>query len=100
LKVNHLLDPMYIFKNVATTVWDHLMGIWDSLGIRQDLQCSGKMRNAWPVERQVTLPRAPWTLMKKECQDMKEVITKFRTPTRYIRCLRGAFSKLRHKWVE
>jgi hypothetical protein len=94
---------MHIFKNVAMTVWDHLMGIRDSLGIRMDLECSGKMHSAWPIERrkgQVTLPRPPWTLTKKECQDMKEVITKFQMPTGYMRCLRGAFSKLRRKGVE
>jgi hypothetical protein len=62
LKINHLLDPMHIFKNVATTVWEHLMGIRDSLAIDMDLQCYGKMPSAWPVKRkngQVIIPRAP-----------------------------------------
>jgi hypothetical protein len=103
LKINHLLDPMHIFKNVATTVWEHMMGVRDSLAIRMDLQCCGKMPSAWPVERkngQVILPRAPWTLTRSEMRDVKEMITTIRTPTGYMRCLRGAFSKQRRKGVE
>jgi hypothetical protein len=47
--------------------------------------------------------RAPWNLTKKECLDMKEVITKFRTPTGYMRCLRDTnriHAKLRRKVVK
>jgi hypothetical protein len=66
---------MHIFKNVATMVWDHMIGIRDLLVIRMDLQCCGKMRNAWPIQRkngQVTFMRAPWTLTRFECQELKE----------------------------
>jgi hypothetical protein len=31
--VEPVLDPMHIFKNVAMTVWEHLMGVRDSLAI-------------------------------------------------------------------
>jgi hypothetical protein len=51
-------------------------------------------------EYQVTLSRAPWTLTKNECQDMKDVITMFQTPTGYMRYLREAFSKLRRRGVD
>lgn len=38
LKVNHLLDPMHIFKNVGTLLWDHFIGVKDSIGARIDLK--------------------------------------------------------------
>jgi hypothetical protein len=79
LKINHVVDPMNIFKNVAMMVWDHLMGVGDSLGIRMDFQCYKKMPSTWPVERQVILPRAPWTLTRLEMRDVKEMITMVRT---------------------
>ena len=98
-----MLDPMHIFKNVASNVWDHLTGSKDSFAIRQDLQCTGRMRSAWPIEKrngQITCPKAPWCMSKDEEKDVKQVITKFRTPTGYMRCLKGAFSKIKRRGVE
>jgi hypothetical protein len=103
LKVNHLLDPMHIFVNVASNLWDHLTGSKDSVEIWQDLQCTGRMRSVWPIEKcngQITLPPAPWCMSKDEEKDVKQVITKFRTPTGYMRCLKGAFSKIKRRGVE
>jgi hypothetical protein len=67
LKINHLLDTIDISKNVETMVWDHLMGVQDSLAIRMDLQFCGKIHSAWLVELKnghVILLKAPWTLMR------------------------------------
>ena len=41
----------------------------------------------------VILPKAPWILSKVEHEHMKGVITSIRTPTGYMRSLRGAFTK-------
>jgi hypothetical protein len=39
-------------------VWDHLIGIQDSLAIWMDLQFCGKMHNAWPIKRKIKILRA------------------------------------------
>ena len=69
LKINHLLDPMLIFKNVSQKIWDHITSARDNLGVREDLQLSGRLPLAWPREGQngkVILPKAPWILSKEE----------------------------------
>ena len=48
LLINHLLDPMHIFKNVAQQIWDHITSARDNLGVREDLQLSGRLPIAWP----------------------------------------------------
>jgi hypothetical protein len=52
LKINQLFGPMHI-KNVVTTMWDHLMGVRDTLEIHVELQCCEKMCSAWPVSARV-----------------------------------------------
>lgn len=32
LLINHLLDPMHIFKNVGSLLWDHISGVKDTHG--------------------------------------------------------------------
>jgi hypothetical protein len=103
LKVNHLLDPMHIFKNVTSSIFDHLIGSKDSLAIREDLQSIGRLKEAWPIKKtnsNVTFKRAPWTLTALELKKVKEVICKFRTPTGHMRYLRGAFSKSKKRGCE
>ena len=48
LKINNLLDPMHIFKNVTQQIWDHITSARDNLGVREDLQLSGRLPIAWP----------------------------------------------------
>ena len=65
LKINHLLDPMHIFKNVASSLWDHMIGLKDSIGIRMDLQSINMMEHVWPIEKpngNVCLLKASWIL--------------------------------------
>ena len=38
LLINHLLDPMHIFKNVGQILWEHLIGAQDNKKAREDLQ--------------------------------------------------------------
>ncbi|MCO5587597.1 hypothetical protein L7F22_041546 [Adiantum nelumboides] len=60
LRINHLLDPMHIFKNVGSLLWDHITGRKDSHGARADLQEVGIMEELWPVTRadgRITLPK-------------------------------------------
>ena len=97
LKIQHLLDPMHIFKNVAQTIWDHLIGKKDSIGAREDLRSirrlpTSAVPRAGPSGRMV-LPKAPWILAKKEQDRVKGVIASIRTPTGYMRSLKGAFTK-------
>ena len=87
---------MHIFKNVASSLWEHMIGLKDSIGIRMDLQSINRMEHAWPIEKpngKVCLPKASWILSASEERDVKRTITSFRTPTGYMRCLKGAFSK-------
>lgn len=37
LKICHLLDPMHIFKNVGHSLWQHLVGLKDTMTTRNDL---------------------------------------------------------------
>ena len=100
LKINHLLDPMHIFKNVAQQIWDHITSARDNLGVREDLQLSGRLPLAWPREGQngkIILPKAPWILNKEEEKRVQTMIKSFCTPTGYMQSLKGAFTKLKHR---
>ena len=44
LQINHLLDPMHIFKNVGAAIWTHLVSGSDTLGAREDLQTQDRMQ--------------------------------------------------------
>ena len=94
---------MHIFKNVASTLWDHLIGARDSVNVREDLRNIGRMRQAWPrigLRGKIELPRAPWMLLKTEEKMVKQQICSFRTPTGHMRCLKGAFIKKKKRGVE
>ena len=64
----HLLDPMHIFQNVGSSIWEHVIGKRDNVSIREDLRVAGRMRQAWPRGEggHVHLPLAPWIISKKE----------------------------------
>ena len=84
LRINHLLDPMHIFKNVGSLLWDHITGRKDSHGARADLQDVGIMEVMWPVTTangRIALPKAPWVLAKAEEHKAKHIIRTIRTPT-------------------
>lgn len=95
LRINHLLDPMHIFKNVGSLLWDHITGRKDSHGARADLQDVGIMEELWPVttaDGRITLPKAPWVLAKAEEHKAKHIIRTIRTPTGLMHSLRTAFT--------
>ena len=96
LLINHLLDPMHIFKNVGEVLWKTITGKKESKGQRDDLQDQGRMQEMWvctKADGKVVLPRAPWVLSKVEEQQVKKTISEFRTPTGLMHCLKGAFTK-------
>ena len=102
LKINHLLDPMHIFKNVGSSIWEHIIGRRDNVSVREDLRVAGRMRQAWPREEDghVRLPPAPWIISKKEEKQVKQAITTLRTPTGCMRSLKGAFTTTKKRGVE
>ena len=76
---------MHIFRNVACSIWNHMIATQDSLGIIQDLQNIRRMREASTQERSnghVLLPTVTWTLIKKDIVEVKQAITSFHNPTR------------------
>ncbi|MCO5547710.1 hypothetical protein L7F22_001161 [Adiantum nelumboides] len=91
LLINHLLDPMHIFKNVSHAKWDHLIGKRDTIGCRKDLETVNRMPHLW-VDENGNKPKAPWILSKQEFTMVKEAIKKFRTPTGTMRSLKGCFT--------
>ena len=98
LLINHLLDPMHIFKNVGQILWEHLVGTQDNKKSRDDLQEAEilHMQSYWPVMGEgnvVTLPKVPWVLTQQEEKRVKRIIGDFRTPTGHMHCLKGAFTK-------
>ena len=100
LRINHLLDPMHIVKNVASNIWDHMIGKRDCIAIREDLRLIDRLPTTWPSVREngkVFLPKAPWILTKKEQKRVKDQIASFRTPTGVMHSLKGAFTKTKKK---
>lgn len=96
LLINHLLDPMHIFKNVGSLMWDHISGAKDTHGAREDLQEVGIMEVLWAQTRldgRITLTKAPWVLSKVEERQAKHIIRSIQTPTGLMRSLRTAFTK-------
>ena len=96
LLINHLLDPMHIFKNIAEVLWKTITGAKESKGQRDDLQEVGRMQDLWAqntVDGKVKLPKAPWVMRKEEQRRVKKCIGEFRTPTGCMHCLKGAFTK-------
>ena len=70
LKITHLLDPMHIFKNVAHSLWKHLVGLKDIEAAREDLKHQNYKPTLWPISddqtKKVTYVPAPWVLTKQE----------------------------------
>ena len=53
------------------------------------------MCSYWPVMGEggvETLPKVPWILTKEKQARVKRVIASFRTPTRHMHHLKGAFT--------
>ena len=87
---------MHIFKNVGEVLWKTITGEKESKGQRDDLQAVGRMQELWVVAKpngSVLLPSAPWRLRKMKEQQVKNVISKFRTPTGCMRCLKTTFTQ-------
>lgn len=97
LKIHHLLDPMHVFKNVGQAIWDHVTGKKDSLGAREDMRSIRRLpASAAPrmgPRGKIVLPKAPWIMARADLERMKQVIASIRTPTGYMRSLKGAFTK-------
>ena len=97
LKNQHCLDPMHVFKNVGQAIWDHIIGKKDSLGAREDMRAIRRLPpSASPrmgPRGKMILPKALWILSRVEQERMKGVIASIRTPTGYMRSLKGAFTR-------
>lgn len=97
LLINHLLDPMHIFKNVAESIWKHMAGDKDSMHAREDLQLSKTKKEYWPKlgadgNNTHSIPRASWILSKEEYKYVRSVIYEMRTPTNFAHSLRTSFT--------
>lgn len=68
LKIQHLLDPMHIFKNVAQSTWDHIIGKKDTLGAREDMKSINRLPPSIEPRMgkggKLVLSKAPWVLSK------------------------------------
>ncbi|RYA84795.1 hypothetical protein DD594_25700, partial [Enterobacter cloacae complex sp. 4DZ1-17B1] len=96
LMINHLLDPMHIFKNVGNLLWDHLTVKKDTLGARVDLRNVDRMEEYWPQtasDGSIKLPKAPWIFTGAQERKVKETIRSLRTPTGVMHSLRTCFTK-------
>ena len=97
LKIQHLLDPMHVFKNVGQAIWDHITSTKDSLGVREDMRAIRPLPpSAFPrmgPSGKMILPKAPWILSRIEQERMKGVMASIRTPTDYMHSLKGVFTK-------
>ena len=63
---------------------------------RDDLQNEGLMKPLWErsnKKAKKVLPRAPWVLSKVEALQVKRTISEIQTPTGYMHCLKGSFTK-------
>ena len=107
LLINHLLDLMHIFKNVAELLWKTITGAKDTKGQRDDLQEMHRMANFWAQighNGKVVLPKAPWVLTKEEYGRVKKCIQEFCTPTsmfdklKLIYPVHHLFYKM-HTWI-
>ena len=47
LLIGHLIDPMYIFKNVGVSLWRHIIGGKDPKATRDDLKEIGIKKPLW-----------------------------------------------------
>ena len=101
LKIQHLLDPMHVFKNVGQAIWDHIMGRKDSLSVREDMRAIRRLQPSasprmGPSGRMILL-KGPWILLRVEQERIKGVMASIRTPTGYMRSLKGAFTKTKKR---
>ena len=96
LKITHLLDPMHIFKNVAHSLWNHLVGFKDTEAARTDLKICNCKPSLWPIVNdetgKITYSQAPWVLTRQEISIINEWIRSIRTPTGYGASLQNMFT--------
>ena len=91
LLINHLLDPMHIFKNVACVIWEHITYRRDTHRQHRDLEVMHIKEHLWENNDGI-LPPAPWVLIKVEEEVVKQIIEGFCTPTSIVRSLKGCFT--------
>ena len=91
LLINHLLDPMHIFKNVACLIWEHITGKRDTDGQRRDLEDMHIKEHLWKNNDGI-LPPAPWVLSKVEKEAVMRMIEEFRTRMGTMCSLKGCFT--------
>lgn len=107
LLINHLLDPMHIFKNVGESIWKHLIGEKDTIAARHDLKESNTKKEYWIKDGEDHAPKVPWTFTKDELNHVCSIIHDIRTPTGFAHSLRASFTvdgKLQglksHDWLK
>ena len=99
LNFTHLLDLVYIFKNVSSSLWRHISSKQsDTLAVRKYLITSKTKKEHWPRRLESTKLEAciglsnswffkegdvPWIEKKDDISLEKEVIMGVRVPTSY-----------------
>ena len=96
LLINHLLDLMHYFKNVAVSVWQHITGQKDNINSKENLKEANIMRKMWPCENG-SLQEAPWILSKEERIVVKRTIKTICIPTKTMHSLKDAFISMNKK---
>ena len=96
LKIQHLLDPMHVFKNVGQAIWDHIIGKKDSLGVKEDMRTTSHLPplaspRMGPSGKMI-LSKAPWILLIVEQECTKGVMASIQTLIGYMCSLKGAFA--------
>ncbi|MCO5547809.1 hypothetical protein L7F22_001261 [Adiantum nelumboides] len=91
LLINHLLDPMDVFKNVAVGIWQHINGDMDSVKAYKDLEELGVKNTCW-IQDEQEIPDALWILTKEEEEFVKKTIGAIRTPNGTMHSLKSAFT--------
>lgn len=97
LKINHLLDPMHIFKNVCKSLLTHLSGDLDTMSSRQDLELSNTKEILWrPTvileNGKMVYQTTPYVLTRAEQKDFFSYIKNIRTPSGFGSLLHNAFN--------
>jgi hypothetical protein len=78
---------MHIFKNVPDSIFQHISGKEkDTLSSRRDIALSRTKldrKHVWPNKENESYAEAPWSLKKKDLDQLKNVICSIRTHVGY-----------------
>ena len=87
---------MHCLKNVAVSIWQHIIGQKDNINSREDLKETNIIRKMWPCENGL-LSEAPWILSKEERRVVKRTIETIPAPTGTMNSLKDTFASMTKK---